>query len=237
MTSATVSRPSKTPIRVVFVDDHELIRAGLRRAFERAGDFVVAGEAGTLAGGVEQVAALRPDVVVLDVNLPDGSGIEACRELRRRYPGLGLVIVTMYSGDKQLFGALEAAASAFVSKDAPAGDVITAARHAATAPTAFAAADLAGAMRRRLAPSGPQLSRREREVLELLAEGLGVAQIGRRLYISESTAKTHVSKLYEKLRANNRAQALMSGMRLGLIGAGAGTGVGAGAADRQYGSA
>lgn len=232
MTTATGSRPSGAPIRVVLVDDHELIRAGLRSAFERAGDFVVAGEARTVAGALEQVAALRPTVVILDVNLPDGSGIETTRELRRRYPGLGIVILTMYSGDKQLFGALEAAASAFVSKDAPAGDVITAARHAATAPTAFAAADLAAAMRRRLAPTGPQLSRREREVLDLLSEGLGVAQIARRLYISESTAKTHVSKLYDKLRANNRAQALMAGMRLGLIGAGTG-----GAEDRRYGSA
>ena len=234
MTTATISKPGKTTTRVLLVDDHELIRAGLRSAFERAGDFFVVGEACTAAEALEQVAVLRPDVVVLDVNLPDGSGIEVTRELRRRYPGLGIVIVTMYSGDKQLFGALEASASAFVSKDAPAGDVITAARHSATAPTAFSAADLAGAMRRRLAPTGPQLSRREREVLDLLAEGLGVAQIARRLYISESTAKTHVSKLYEKLRANNRAQALMSGMRLGLIGAGL---VGVGAGDRRYGSA
>jgi DNA-binding NarL/FixJ family response regulator len=232
--TATVSRPSKTPIRLLLVDDHELIRAGLRIAFDRAGGFVVAGEARTVSGAVAQVAALQPDVIVLDINLPDGSGIEVIRELRRRYPRLGIVVLTMHAGDKQLFGALEAAASAFVSKDAPAGDVITAARHAATAPNAFAAADLAAAMRRRMSPSGPQLSRREREVLDLLAEGLGVAQIARRLYISESTAKTHVSKLYEKLKANNRAQALMAGMRLGLIGAGVGVGAGA---DRRYGSA
>lgn len=234
MTTGSSSKPNKT-IRVVLVDDHELVRAGLRSAFDRTGDFLIAGEARTAAGAAQQVASLRPDVVVLDVNLPDGSGIEVTRELRRRYPGLGIVILTMYSGDKQLFGALEAAASAFVSKDAPAQDVITAARHAATAPTAFAAADLAAAMRRRVAPTGPQLSRREREVLDLLAEGFGVAQIARRLYISESTAKTHVSKLYDKLNANNRAQALMAGMRLGLIGAG--VGVGAGAGDRRYGSA
>lgn len=232
MTTATVSR-RRTPVRILLVDDHELIRAGLRTAFERAGDFVVAGEAGTAAGALEQTAALRPDVVILDVNLPDGSGIEVTRELRRRFPALGIVIITMYSGDKQLFGCLEAAASAFVSKDAPAGDVISAARHAASSPTAFAAADLAAAMQRRLAPTGPRLSRREREVFDLLAEGFGVAQIARRLFISESTAKTHVSKLYEKLGANNRAQALMAGMRLGLIGAGAGVGAG----DRRYGSA
>lgn len=233
--TAPLARLTRTPVSVLLVDNHELVRAGLRAAFERAGDFRIVGEAATVADAREKVATLRPSVVVLDVNLPDGSGIEATRELRRRFPNLGIVILTMYSGDKQLFGALESSASAFVSKDAPAGDVITATRHAATAPNAFAAADLAAAMRRRLAPSGPQLSRREREVLDLLAEGLGVAQIARRLYISESTAKTHVSKLYEKLQANNRAQALMAGMRLGLIGAGTGMGVGA-AADRRYGA-
>jgi DNA-binding NarL/FixJ family response regulator len=112
---------------------------------------------------------------------------------------------------------LEAGASAFVPKDAPAEDVVAAARHAAASPEAFSAADLANAMKRRLAPSGPQISPREREVLGLLADGLAVAQIARRLYISESTAKTHISKLYEKLGAGNRAQAIMTAMRMGLI--------------------
>ncbi len=222
--------PTKEPTSVLLVDDHELIRNGLRAAFQRDGGCRVVGEAGTLAAAVALTARLRPDVVVMDVNLPDGSGIETGRDLRRRYPTLGIVILTMYSGDKQLFGALEAAASAFVAKDAPAADVVTATKHAATSPTAFTAADLAGAMRRRLAPTGRQLSRREREVLDLLAEGLGVAAIARRLFISESTAKTHVSKLYDKLGASNRAQALMGAMRLGLVGAAAGP-------DQRYGSA
>ena len=92
-------------------------------------------------------------------------------------------------------------------KDAPADDVVAAARHAAASPRSFTAADLAEAMQRRLTPTGPQLSPRETEVLELLADGLGVAAISRQLYISESTTKTHISKLYEKLGAANRAQA------------------------------
>jgi DNA-binding NarL/FixJ family response regulator len=126
----------------------------------------------------------------------------------------------MYAGDEQLFAALEAGASAFVAKDAPAEDVIAAARHAAASPTAFTAANLADAMRRRMTPSGPQLSPREKEVLQLLADGLAVAQIAKTLYISESTAKTHISKLYDKLGAGNRAQALMTAMRLGFISTG-----------------
>ena len=199
------------------VDDHELIRQGLRRAFERADDFEVIGEAGSIAETLDMIGTTPPDVVILDVRLPDGSGLDAARKVREQHPTMGIVILTMYAGDDQLFGALEAGASAFVPKDSPAEDVISAARHAAVSPRAFSASDLAGAMQRKMSPSGPQLSPREREVLGLLAEGLGVAAISKQLYISESTTKTHISKVYEKLGAGNRAQALMTAMRLGLI--------------------
>jgi DNA-binding NarL/FixJ family response regulator len=202
---------------VLLVDDHELIRQGLRRAFERADDFTVIAEASSVAEGLAIAAQSSPDVVLMDVRLPDGSGLDAVKQLRAAHPQMGIVVLTMYAGDEHLFGALEAGASAFVPKDAPADDVVAAARHAAASPDAFSAADLANAMKRRLAPSGPQISPREREVLGLLADGLAVSQIARKLYISESTAKTHISKLYEKLGAGNRAQAIMSAMRMGLI--------------------
>jgi DNA-binding NarL/FixJ family response regulator len=202
---------------VLLVDDHELIRQGLRRAFERTDDFTVIGEAGSVAEAVAAANAHQPDVVVVDVRLPDGNGLDVARSLRANNDSVGIVVLTMYAGDEQLFGALEAGASAFVAKDAPAEDVVSAARHAVVSPRSFSAADLAEAMRRRLTPTGPQLSPREREVLQLLADGLGVAAIARQLYISESTTKTHISKLYEKLGAGNRAQALMTSMRLGLI--------------------
>jgi DNA-binding NarL/FixJ family response regulator len=202
---------------VLLVDDHDLIRQGLRRAFERAEDFTVVAEASSVAEGLALAAQTAPDVVLMDVRLPDGSGLDAVKQLRAAHPQMGIVVLTMYAGDEHLFGALEAGASAFVPKDAPAEDVVAAARHAATSPDAFSAADLANAMKRRLAPTGPQVSPREREVLGLLADGLAVSQIARKLYISESTAKTHISKLYEKLGAGNRAQAIMSAMRMGLI--------------------
>ena len=205
---------------MLLVDDHELIRQGLRRAFEREPDFEVVAEASSVAEAVAAAEHHLPAVVVMDVRLPDGSGLDATRRIRQAQPLVGIVVLTMYAGDEQLFGALEAGASAFVAKDAPADDVIAAARHAAASPNAFAAADLANAMRRRLSPTGPQLTPREREVLELLADGLPVASIARRLYISESTAKTHISKVYEKLGAANRAQALMTALKLGLITAG-----------------
>jgi len=202
---------------VLLVDDHELIRQGLRRAFERAADFEVVGEAGSIAEAFRKLDALTPDVVVVDMRLPDGSGLEIVKAARKARADLGIVVLTMYAGDEQLFGALDSGASAFVPKDAPTDDVLSAARHAAASPQAFTARDLAEAMKRRLTPTGPQPSPREKEVLGLLAEGLGVAAISRKLYISESTAKTHISKLYEKLGAANRAQAIMSALRLGLI--------------------
>lgn len=204
-------------ISVLLVDDHELIRQGLRRAFERDRDFTVAAEAGSLTDAHRLIALMQPDVVILDVRLPDGNGIDACRTLRADDPELGIVILTMYAGDDTLFDALEAGASAFVPKNAPSEDVVAAARHAASAPRSFTSADLNEAMRRKMSPTGPQLSPREKEVLGLLADGLGVAQISRQLFISESTTKTHISKLYDKLGAGNRAQALMTALRLGLL--------------------
>ena len=205
------------PATVLLVDDHELIRQGLRRAFERDAEFQVVGEAGSVSEATRLAGALRPDVVVIDVRLPDGSGLELARGLRAAREDVGLVVLTMYAGDDQLFAALDAGASAFVPKSAPSDDVVAAARHAAVKPSSFVAADLAEAMQRRLHPTGPQLTRREREVLDLLAEGLGVSSIARKLYISESTTKTHVSKLYDKLGAINRAQAIMAAVRAGLL--------------------
>ncbi len=202
---------------VLLVDDHELIRQGLRHAFERDPDFSVVGEAGSLVDATRLANTLRPDVVVLDVRLPDGNGLDLAQNLRRARSDVGLVILTMYAGDDQLFAALDAGASAFVPKSAPSSDVVAAAKHAAAKPTSFVASDLAEAMRRRLNPTGPQLTRREREVLDLLAEGLGVASLARKLYISESTTKTHVSKLYDKLGAANRAQAIMAAVHAGLL--------------------
>jgi DNA-binding NarL/FixJ family response regulator len=202
---------------VVLVDDHDLIRQGLSRAFERQSDFTVVGQAGSVAEALALAETLAPDVVVTDVRLPDGTGLDLVRALRADRPDVGLVVLTMYAGDEQLFDALEAGASAFVAKDAPADDVVAAARHALVAPRSFTAANLADAMRRRMEPSGPKLSPREQEVLSLLAEGLGVAAIAKKIYVSESTAKTHISKIYEKLGAANRAQAIMAGIRAGLI--------------------
>ena len=204
-------------LEVMLVDDHELIRQGLAGAFARAGGFAVTEQAGTVAQALRLGRAVAPDVLVTDLSLPDGSGLDIVRAMREEFPRMGIVVLTMHSGDEQIFAAMEAGASAFVGKDAPSEDVITAARHAVAMPTTFTCSELAAAMVRRLSSSTPSLTDRESQVLQLLAEGLSAAAISSRLYISESTAKAHISRIYEKLGAANKAQALMSAIRLGLI--------------------
>ena len=202
---------------VLLVDDHALVRGGLREAFERDGDFVVVGEAASVEQAMRSTRELAPMVVVIDVNLPDGSGLDAVRRLRADHSDLGIVVLTMYDDDDHLFGALEAQASAFVPKSASVEEVLSAARHAAAAPHAFSAANLACAMQRRMDPARPRLSAREHQILVLLSEGLTVPAISKQLYISESTGKSYVSKLYDKLEASNRSQALVEAVRLGLL--------------------
>ncbi len=202
---------------VLLIDDHELIRQGLAGAFSQAEGFEVAGQAGSIAEGMALAQELGPDVVVTDVRLPDGSGLDVVRSLRKEDRQVGLVVLTMYAGDEQLFAAMDAGASAFVGKDAPTSTVISAARHASVSPLTFTCAGLGEAMVRRMSSGAPRLSDRERQVLDLLAEGLGVSAIAARLYLSESTAKSHIGRIYEKLGAANRAQALVTAMRLGLI--------------------
>ena len=204
--------------RVLLIDDHELIRQGLARAFERDDEMTVVGQAGSVAEGVKTYTDLEPDVVVSDLELPDGHGLDLVRQVRQTSDAVGVVVLTMHAGDDQIFAAMEAGASAFVGKDSKASDVVSAARHAAVAPRTFLCAGLSGAMMRRAtAPAPPRLSAREEEVLSLLADGLGTGEIAGSLYMSESTAKTHITHIYQKLGAANRAQALVAAMRLGLL--------------------
>ena len=203
---------------VLLVDDHELIRQGLARAFERDAAMSVAGQAGSVQDGVAAYRELQPDVVVTDLQLPDGHGLDVVRAIRGVSGSAGIVVLTMHAGDDQIFAAMEAGASAFVGKDTRATDVVSAAKHAAVAPRTFLCSGLSEAMMRRTtAPAPPRLSARESEVLGLLADGLGTGDIASSLYMSESTAKTHITHIYQKLGAANRAQALVMAMRLGLL--------------------
>ena len=203
---------------VLLVDDHELIRQGLARAFERDDEMTVVGQAGSLKEGVSAWETLRPDVVVTDLQLPDGHGLDVVRAIRATNTTTGVVVLTMHAGDDHIFAAMEAGASAFVGKDTRASEVVSAAKHAAVAPRTFLCAGLSQAvMRRATSPAPPKLSGRETEVLTLLADGLGTGEIASSLYMSESTAKTHITHIYQKLGAANRAQALVTAMRMGLL--------------------
>src|SRR6478609_8132184 len=203
---------------VLLVDDHELIRQGLARAFERDADMTIVGQAANVADGVAAWRSLQPDVVVTDLQLPDGHGLEVVRAIRASDDTTGVVVLTMHAGDDQIFAAMEAGASGFVGKDTRASEVVSAAKHAAVSPRSFLCAGLSQAvMRRATSPSPPKLSAREAEVMALLADGLGTGEIASSLYMSESTAKTHITHIYQKLGAANRAQALVTAMRMGLL--------------------
>ena len=203
---------------VLLVDDHELIRQGLARAFERDVDMTVIGQAGSVDEGIAFWDDHQPDVVVTDLQMPGGSGLDVVRAIRAKSDTTGVVVLTMHAGDDQIFAAMEAGASAFVGKDTRATEVVSAAKHAAVAPRTFLCAGLSQAvMRRATSPAPPKLSGREAEVLSLLADGLGTGEIAGSLFMSESTAKTHITHIYQKLGAANRAQALVTAMRLGLL--------------------
>jgi len=202
---------------ILLVDDHELIRAGLAGVLDQQDDLCVSAQAGSVAEAVAAYDKVKPDVVVADLQLRDGTGLDIVRAIRKRDRTVGIIILTMHSGDEQIFAAMEAGASGFVGKDAPAGEVVRAVRHAVVAPTSFVCAGLMSAMLRRARGESTKLSEREHQVLVLLADGLGAAQIASRLYLSESTAKSHIARIYQKLGAQNRAQALVTAMRIGLL--------------------
>ena len=204
-------------IRILLVDDHELIRSGLGAVIDMEDDMSIVGTAATVTEGVRLYSDLDPDVVVADLQLQDGTGLDIVRAVRKQSERTGIIVLTMHSGDEQIFAAMQAGASGFVGKDAPSSEVVKAARHASVSPRAFVCAGLVGAMMRRQSGESTNLTDREHDVLILLAEGLGAAQIGDKLYLSESTAKSHIAKIYQKLGAANRAQALVTAMRIGLL--------------------
>jgi len=211
-------------VSVVMVDDHAVVRQSVASMLDSHDELTVVGQAGSLAGGEELMSRLLATpppgrlVAVVDVTMPDGSGLSLVRSARSRSQDVGLVVLTMRDDDSTLLEALDAGASALVRKSAPVDHVVTAVRRAAEAPLAFTASGLAEAMRRRNDSPQVNLTTRETEVLRLLVEGASVAQVGRQLFMSPSTVKTHITKIYDKLGAHNRASAVIAAVRLGLVG-------------------
>jgi len=208
-------------IRLAIVDGHTLTRYGLRQLVAQHADIEIVAECGYAAAAPEAIAASAPDVVTIDATLPDGDGMRLARDFRDLYANLGIVMLTSRGEDDVLFRALETGVSAFVAKTAPVEEVLAAIRHAAVAASSFTASGLAVALtRRRTIKDKLALSPRETEVLQFLRDGMSIPAIALAMFISQSTAKTYVARLYDKLGAANRAQALMTAMRYGLINCG-----------------
>jgi DNA-binding NarL/FixJ family response regulator len=199
------------PIRVFLLDDHEVVRRGVADVLESDPGITVVGEAKNAAEALARVPALRPDVAVLDVRLPDGDGVSVCRELRSRLPALRVVMLTSYSDDEALFEAIMAGASGYLLKQILGQDLVAAVRTVAAGGSLLdpvATSAVLERMRRAGEPEGPvaSLSEQERTVLELIGEGLTNRQIGERMFLAEKTVKNHVSHLLAKLGLERRTQ-------------------------------
>ncbi|OMI34861.1 response regulator [Streptomyces sparsogenes] len=212
--SAHTAPPS--PIRVFLLDDHEVVRRGLHDLLDAEPDIEVVGDAGTAAQAMARGPALRPDVAILDVRLPDGDGVTVCRELRSAMPGLACLMLTSFDDDDALLDAIMAGAAGYVLKQIKGSDLVSAVRTVASGQSMLdpaTTARLMSTLRGDGGEPGPRdetlagLSTREREILALIGEGMTNRQIGKRLYLSEKTVKNHISRLLAKLGVERRVQA------------------------------
>lgn len=201
------------PVRVFLLDDHEVVRRGVRDLLEAEPDIEVVGEAGTCAQALARVPALRPTVAVLDVRLPDGDGVGVCRELRDRMPGLACLMLTSFDDDDALLDAIMAGAAGYVLKQVKGADLVSAVRTVASGQSMLDPATtrkLMESLRHHEESDTAALAHltpREREILALVGEGKTNRQIGRELYLAEKTVKNHVSRLLAKLGVERRLQA------------------------------
>jgi two-component system response regulator DevR len=200
------------PIRVFLLDDHEVVRRGLKDLLEADGDIVVVGESGLALEAARRIPALRPHVAVLDGRLPDGSGIDVCREVRSAHPEIAALILTSYDDDEALFSAIMAGAAGYVLKQIRGNDLVDAVRRVAAGQSLLDPAVTARVLDR--LRSGPEedkalapLTDQERRILELIGEGLTNRQIAERMFLAEKTVKNYVSSLLGKLGMERRTQA------------------------------
>jgi len=206
------------PLRIFLVDDHEVVRRGVRDMLEVEDDFEVVGEAGSVEQALHRVAAARPDVAVLDVRLPDGSGVELCRELRSTYPTIVCLMLTSYDDDEALFEAIVAGASGYVLKQVKGSDIVAAIRQVGAGRSLLDPALTARVMERLRAgttedPRLAGLSAQERRVLDLLADGLTNRQIAASMFLAEKTVKNYVSNLLAKMGMSRRTEAAVYAAR------------------------
>lgn len=219
---SAVTRSRRPAVRIVLVDDHSIMRQGLRAVLEREDDLRVVGEAATATGAAAAVADTRPNVVLLDLKLSTGpqvDGLELCRSLTAAHAGLGVLVLTTFAEDRLVVEAVQAGARGYVVKDVDTTELVRAIRAVSRGESAFDARS-ASAMARTLSGASPdreRLTDRELDVLRLLARGLSNRSIGRELFISETTVKFHVSNLMRKMLVSRRAEAVYAASKLGLL--------------------
>ncbi len=199
-------------VRVFLVDDHEVVRQGVRSLLEAAGDLEVVGEADSVETGLARILAVRPQVAVLDVRLPDGNGVELCREIRSRLPEVACLMLTSYTDDEALFEAIIAGAAGYVLKQVRGSELIDAVRRVASGEHLLDPAVTGRLMRKLSSPTGEDqrlasLTTREREVLDLIGLGLTNRQIGEKMFLAEKTVKNYVSGMLAKLGMERRTEA------------------------------
>ena len=211
--------PGAGRIKVFLLDDHEIVRRGVRDLLEAEPDIQVVGEAGTASSALARIPALRPDVAVLDVRLPDGDGVSVCRDIRSRMPEVACLMLTSFGDDEALFDAIMAGAAGYVLKQIRGTDLVGAVRTVASGRSLLdpeAASRVMARMREASGRSDPlaALTGQERKILELIGEGLTNRQIGERLFLAEKTVKNYVSALFAKLGMERRTQAAAYAARL-----------------------
>ena len=212
MDTSEVGERSDDRIRVFLLDDHEIVRRGLKELLESEGDIEVIGESGLAGEATRRIPALRPDVAVLDGRLPDGSGIDVCREIRSRNPEIAALILTSYDDDEALFSAILAGAAGYVLKQVRGNDLVETVRRVAAGQSTLDPAvtqQVLDRLRRGPAedPALAPLTSQERRVLELIGQGMTNRQISEEMFLAEKTVKNYVSSLLAKLGLERRTQA------------------------------
>jgi len=207
------------PIRVFLLDDHEIVRRGLRELLDAEDDIEVVGEASTAEEALARVPAVRPDVAVLDVRLPDGNGVEVCRDIRASHPEIQCLMLTSYADDEALFDSIMAGAAGYVLKQVRGVELVDGIRRVAAGQSLLDPTVTARVLERlRHAPEEDErfssLTEQERKILMLLADGLTNRQIAEQMYLAEKTVKNYVSNLLAKMGMNRRTEAAVYAARL-----------------------
>lgn len=209
-------------IKILIADDHPVVREGLISMLSREGDFKVVGEAKDGLEAVNKAKELSPDVVLMDLRMPEMDGVEAMRQIRPTMPGVKFIILTTYSDDDYIFSGIEAGARAYLLKDAPREDLFKAIRTVYRGESLIQPVVASKLLDRfsqlsRRTPSGEELSERELEVLCLMAKGAANKEISAELNIAQSTVKTHITNIFQKLGVNDRTEAVTQALKKGII--------------------